>query len=95
MLDVDEDAPEGLLETHRGITIYPDGHRSGDDSSETLIFRPLDRLTSSLEAAGYSIEQTYGDFSRGPITEADPASGTEASVEYILIARRPHTKGQD
>lgn len=95
LLDVDEDAPEGLLETHRGITIYPDGHRSGDDSSETLIFRPLDRLTSSLEAAGYSIEQTYGDFSRGPITEADPASGTEASVEYILIARRPHTKGQD
>ncbi|MGD8151522.1 class I SAM-dependent methyltransferase [Ornithinimicrobium sp. Y1694] len=92
LLDVDEDAPEGVLETHRGITIYPDGHRSGDDSSETLIFRPLEGLSSSLEAAGYNIEQTYGDFSRGPITEADPDSGAGASVEYIIIARRPTSR---
>lgn len=89
LLDVDDSRPEGLLETHRGITVYPDGHRSGDDSSETLIFRPLDRLIRSVEAAGYSIETTYGNFDRGPITHADPHSGIEASVEYILIAQRP------
>lgn len=89
LLAVDEDAPEGVLETHRGITVYPDGHRSGEDSSETLVFRPLDRLTSSLEAAGYVVEQTFGDFSRGPVTEADPEGGREASVEHILLARRP------
>lgn len=89
LLDVDEEAADGVLETHRGITTYPDGHRSGDDSSETLIFRPLHRLTTSLEAAGFTVEQTYGDFARGPITEADRDSGTEASVEHILIARRP------
>lgn len=88
LLEVDEDASDGVLETHRGITIYPDGHRSGDHSSETLIFRPLDRLIDSLDAAGFIVEQTYGDFSRGPIVEADPDRETAASVEYILIARR-------
>lgn len=88
LLQVDEDASEGVLETHRGVTIYPDGDRSGGDSSETLIFRPLHRLRSSLQAAGFSIEATYGDFSRGPITDADSADGSEASIEYIFIARR-------
>ncbi len=75
-----------MIETHRGITLYPDGHRSGDDSSETLIFRPLDLLIRSLGAAGFTVEQTYGDFSRGPIVEE--ADVARASVEYILIARR-------
>lgn len=79
-LEVDEDAAEGVIETHRGITVHPDSTRSGDDTSETLIFRPLDRLTSSLEAAGFTIEHAYGDWSRGPVTET--------SVEHILIARR-------
>lgn len=88
LLEVDVDAPGGVIETHRGITIYPDGHRSGDDSSETLIFRPLDRLISSLDTAGFIVERTYGDFSRGPIVEADPERETEASVEYIVVARR-------
>lgn len=79
-LEVDERAAEGVIETHRGITLYPDGTRSGDDTSETLIFRPLDRLTSSLESAGFTVEHAYGDWTRGPITET--------SVEHILIARR-------
>lgn len=91
LLQVDEDASEGVLETHRGITIHPDGHGTGDDSSETLVFRPLHRLRSSLQAAGFAIEQTYGDFSRGPITDADPAGHVEASDEYILVARRRAT----
>jgi SAM-dependent methyltransferase len=80
LLAVDEAAPEGVLETHRGITVYPDGSRSGDDTSETLVFRSLDRLTSSLETAGFHVEQVYGDWSRGPVT------GT--SREFILIGRR-------
>lgn len=79
-LEVHEDALEGVIETHRGITVYPDGTRSGEDTSETLIFRPLDRLTSSLEAAGFAIEHAYGDWSRGPVTST--------GVEHILIARR-------
>lgn len=79
-LEVDEEAPEGVIETHRGITVYPDGTRSGDDTSETLIFRPIDRLTSSLENVGFTIEHAYGDWSRGPVTET--------GVEHILIARR-------
>ncbi|NDK32380.1 class I SAM-dependent methyltransferase [Nesterenkonia sp. Hz 6-5] len=79
-LQVNEEAPEGVIETHRGITVYPDGTRSGDETSETLIFRPMDRLTSSLDTAGFTIEHSYGDWSRGPVTEA--------SVEHILIARR-------
>lgn len=88
LLEVDEAAPEGVLETHRGITIHPDGHRSGDDSSEPLIFRPLDRLIGSLDTAGFTVEQTFGDFRGGPITHDDAESGSAASVEYILIARR-------
>lgn len=79
-LEVNEEAPEGVIETHRGITVYPNGTRFGDDTSETLIFRPIDRLTSSLETAGFTIEHAYGDWSRGPVTEA--------GVEHILIARR-------
>ncbi|MDN5727755.1 MAG: methyltransferase domain-containing protein [Propionibacteriales bacterium] len=79
-LEVNEDAPEGVIETHRGITVHPDGTRSGDDTSETLILRRLDRLTSSVEAAGLTIEHAYGDWSRGPVTET--------GIEHILIARR-------
>lgn len=60
--------------------MYPDGARSGDDTSETLIFRPIDRLTSSAEGAGFTIEHAYGDWSRSPVTET--------GVEHILIARR-------
>lgn len=86
LLDVEEDTTQGVLETHRGITIYPDGHRSGDDSSETLVFRPFDGLVRSLELAGFTLDHTYGDFSRSPITHADSDAG--ASVEYVVIARR-------
>lgn len=91
LIHVDEDNPEGVLETHRGITIHPDGHRTGDESSETLIFRPLQQLKASLEAAGFMIEQTFGDFSRGPITDADPSGHRAASSEYILVSRRRAT----
>lgn len=87
LLHVDEDAPGGVLETHRGITIHPDGHRTGDDSSETLIFRPMHQLRASLEAAGFTIEQTHGDFSRRPFTDADRSGDPEASSECILVAR--------
>lgn len=77
-VEVDEDDPEGVIETHHGVTLYPDGSRS--EGLETLRFRSLGRLTSSLEGAGFEIERVYGDWSRGPVTEQGP--------EYILLARR-------
>lgn len=80
LLEVTEDPSGSVTETHRGITEYADGSRSGDDSSETLIFRTLSQLTDSLKAAGFTVERSYGDWTRGPVTET--------GIEHILIARR-------
>lgn len=66
LLDVDEDASEGVLETHRGITIYPDGHRSGDESSETLIFRP-----------GQCADLTGASTSPSLVVQSTPRAGEE------------------
>lgn len=79
LLKVDEDPTGGVIETHRAITEYAGSRRTSP--GETLIFRPLDRLTSSLESAGFSTEHTYGDWARGPVTND--------GIEYIIIARRP------
>lgn len=79
LVDVDEDATGAVIETHRSVTEYAGSSRTSPD--ETLIFRPLARLKSTVEAAGFSIERSYGDWTRGPITAG--------SVENILIARRP------
>lgn len=77
-VSVDESDPEGILETHRGVSEYPDGTRGED--LETLRFRPLGRLIEPLERAGFVVERLYGDWSRGPLVED--------SVEYIVVARR-------
>lgn len=78
LLEVDEDAPEGVIETHRSATEY--GGEIRRSLGETLIFRPLDRLRRSLEAAGFTIENVYGDWNRGPVTED--------GIEFIIIAHR-------
>lgn len=78
LLEVDEDAPEGVIETHRSATEY--GGEIRRSMGETLIFRPLDRLRSSLEAAGFTIENVYGDWDRGPVTDD--------GIEFIVIAHR-------
>lgn len=76
LLEVDEHAPQGVIETHCSVTEYAGSTKRS--VGETLIFRPLDLLTSSLETAGFAVESIYGDWSRGPVTED--------CVEFIIIA---------
>jgi SAM-dependent methyltransferase len=45
----------------------------------TLRFRTLDELTSSLTAAGFAIEQSFGDWDRRPLTPD--------AREFILVAQ--------
>lgn len=78
LVQVDEHASEGVVETHRSATEY--GGEIRRSLGETLIFRPLNRLRSSLEAAGFTVENVYGDWDRSAVTED--------GVEFIVIARR-------
>jgi len=58
--------------------IYPDG--SELLSSATLRFRGLNQIQSSLQAAGFSVEQVYGGWSRQP-----PGVG---DGEFLVVATR-------
>lgn len=68
----------GVTRTHRGHTILPDGERVVTD--ETLRFRTLAELTASLAEAGFTIEDSWGDFA-GSSLEQD-------SAMFVLLARR-------
>jgi hypothetical protein len=39
-------------------------------ASSELRFRSQAELTESLSAAGFTVEQVYGDWDRGPVTSA-------------------------
>jgi hypothetical protein len=48
--------------------------------ASTLRYRGLDELVDSLTAAGFTVERTYGDWDRSPVTPT--------SRELILVASR-------
>src|SRR3712207_9080960 len=66
-----------------------DGHIAFSDS-ETLVagseyhLRTIDELTESLTAAGFTVQQHYGDWQRRPLTASSP--------DIVLVARRADRK---
>ncbi|WP_405794541.1 class I SAM-dependent methyltransferase [Streptomyces sp. NBC_01506] len=56
------------------------GERAPRHSDSTLRFLGADRLDTFLTEAGLVVEERYGDWDRGPLTDASP--------EIITIARR-------
>jgi SAM-dependent methyltransferase len=77
-VQVMEGGKEGPLETHHGHSLLPDGTHVV--SEETLRFRPLGVLTSSLEGAGFTVEQVWGNWDRSALSEKCP--------EFVFLARR-------
>ncbi len=73
----DDGGEQGPVVTHRGHSILPDGTRLS--APETLRFRWLDTLTGSLERAGFTVQDAYGDWDRSPVDADCP--------ELILVAR--------
>ncbi len=70
--------PESYTITHHGHTILPGGlHLS---AAETLRFRSPTEAIASLQEAGFSLEEAWGNWDRSPFT-AD-------SEEMITLARR-------
>lgn len=76
VVDVTGD-PDAPTETHRGHTVLPSGEHVVAD--ETLRFRRLDEITSSLAAAGFTVESVLGDWDGSPFHPDSP--------EMILLAR--------
>lgn len=65
--------------THRGHTVLPGGlHLT---ALETLRFRSPEEIVTSVEAAGFSVEEIWGDWDRSSFTAESP--------EMIVLARRP------
>lgn len=48
---------------------------------EELRFRSRAELTDSLRTAGFTVEQVYGDWRRGPVLSTSPV--------MVFVARRP------
>jgi SAM-dependent methyltransferase len=71
------------VKDHRVVVV---GHIDFSDVGETLHasseyrFRSLNELTSSLVDAGFTVEHTYGDWQRGPLSSS--------SEDIVLVARR-------
>lgn len=63
---------------HEGHTVLPGGDHLV--TRETLRFRAQTEIEASLDAAGFTIEQRWGDWERGPLTST--------SREMIFLARR-------
>ncbi|RJN31613.1 class I SAM-dependent methyltransferase [Nesterenkonia natronophila] len=79
VVEIAHDDADGPLITARGHNIFPDGRHLTAD--EPLRYRPLAVLRESLHRAGFSVEQTWGDWDRSP-WETD-------SPEIIVLARKP------
>lgn len=70
--------PDSYVITHHGHTILPDGlHLT---AVESLRFRSPAEVAKSVEAAGFTIEQTWGDWERSPFEAAN--------TELIVLARK-------
>ncbi|TLP98490.1 class I SAM-dependent methyltransferase [Nesterenkonia salmonea] len=76
---IEHDDADGPLITARGHNILPDGRYLTAD--EPLRYRPLPVLRDSLHQAGFTVEQTWGDWDRSSVTPDSP--------ELILLARKP------
>ncbi|WP_169558516.1 class I SAM-dependent methyltransferase [Nesterenkonia alba] len=84
VLGVEHDDADGPLVTARGHHVFADGRHVA--AEEPLRYRPLHVLVESLQRAGFTVEQTWGDWDRSPVEEDSP--------EFILLARsaqHPHT----
>ncbi len=79
VLGIEHDDADGPLITARGHNIFPDGRHVTAD--EPLRYRPLPVLQASLEQAGFTVEQVWGDWDRSPVEPDSP--------ELILLARKP------
>ena len=64
--------------THEGHRVLPDGRHLS--TTETLRFRSFAEIEASLDAAGFEIEQRWGDWDRSPVTAL--------SREFIFVAQR-------
>ncbi|WP_162321958.1 class I SAM-dependent methyltransferase [Nesterenkonia haasae] len=79
VVSIEHDDADGPLITARGHNVLPDGRHITAD--EPLRYRPLRVLRESLDKAGFTVEQTWGDWDRSPV-EVD-------SPELIILARKP------
>lgn len=70
--------PDAPIETHEGHNLLPSGEYVV--SRETLRFRGLDEITSSLLAAGFEVESVLGDWDGSAVQPDSP--------EFIVLARR-------
>ncbi len=70
--------PEAPTETHEGHTVLPDGEHLV--AAETLRFRSLDEITSSLAATGFTVDSIIGDW--------DGSSLRPDSPEFIVLSHR-------
>lgn len=68
---------ESFVETHVGHRVLPDG--SEISHAETLRFRSEKEIRTSLQEAGFAVENIWGDWDRGPL-------GPDAD-EMIVVAR--------
>lgn len=75
---VHEEPEGGATETHRGHTVLPGGERLVSD--ETLRFRTVAHLVSTLSEAGFAMTDSWGDFAGSPLDGDSPA--------FVLLARR-------
>lgn len=76
---VEHDDADGDLITALGHNVYPDGRHV--IAEEPLRYRPLHVLSESLESAGFTVAEIWGDWDRSPVQEESP--------ELILLARKP------
>lgn len=70
--------PEAPTETHEGHTVLPSGEHVV--AAETLRFRSLDEITSSLAATGFTVDSIIGDW--------DGSSLRPDSPEFIVLSHR-------
>ncbi|WP_162458340.1 class I SAM-dependent methyltransferase [Pseudactinotalea terrae] len=69
---------DSFTETHVGHTDLPDGTHLAH--AETLRFRSEEEIRAGLRAAGFAVENLWGDWDRSPVTTG--------SDELIVLARR-------
>jgi hypothetical protein len=90
-------APNGLVESWVELVsvgegrVRFEGHNIFSSSGEVLVarselrFRSLEELTHSLTDTGFTVEQVYGDWNKGPLLST--------SRVMIFVARRDGGRG--
>jgi SAM-dependent methyltransferase len=70
-------ADESYTTVHEGHTVLPDGTHVA--RAETLRFRSADEIVASLDAAGFDVDRTWGDWDNSAVAPTTP--------ELIVLAR--------